>query len=69
MDRIPNYLILKQIEARGAVVHGCGTRRGHKEDGKYKAGKPRDSILKKMVEQRFMHPDAVLAVADAIKES
>eukprot|EP00957_Ditylum_brightwellii_P188544 14353930-Ditylum_brightwellii.AAC.1 len=48
IDCTPNYLILKQIEARGAVVHGCGTHRGLREDGKYKAGKCGSSRLKKM---------------------
>eukprot|EP00957_Ditylum_brightwellii_P187375 14270593-Ditylum_brightwellii.AAC.1 len=69
MDHIPNYLILKQIEARGVVFHGCRTCRGCREDGKYNAGKCGGSRIKKMIGQRFMHPDAVLAVADAIKEN
>eukprot|EP00957_Ditylum_brightwellii_P016540 1243649-Ditylum_brightwellii.AAC.1 len=69
MDCIPNYSTLKQIEARGVVVHGCGTCRGYREDGKYNTGKCGGSRLKKMIGQRFMHPGAVLAVDDAIKES
>eukprot|EP00957_Ditylum_brightwellii_P015120 1140045-Ditylum_brightwellii.AAC.1 len=32
MTCIPNYSILKGLQARGAVVHGCGSRRGRTND-------------------------------------
>eukprot|EP00957_Ditylum_brightwellii_P198095 15092260-Ditylum_brightwellii.AAC.1 len=35
LQHIPSYSILKQIKARGAIVHGCRTCRGHRADGAY----------------------------------
>eukprot|EP00957_Ditylum_brightwellii_P013333 1006932-Ditylum_brightwellii.AAC.1 len=35
LAQIPNYSILKQIKARRVVVHGCGTRRGRRQDDEY----------------------------------
>eukprot|EP00957_Ditylum_brightwellii_P207751 15354390-Ditylum_brightwellii.AAC.1 len=33
MTRIPNYSILKRLQASRAVVHGCGSCRGRRIDG------------------------------------
>eukprot|EP00957_Ditylum_brightwellii_P137115 10454894-Ditylum_brightwellii.AAC.1 len=69
IEQIQNYSILKQIEARGVVVHGHGTCRGHREDGKCNVGNWGGSRIKKMLGQKFMHPNGVSADDDAIKES
>ena len=69
MTRIPTYSILKRLEVRGAVVHGCGTRRGRRNDGRRDVGNWGGARERKPLAERFMHPDAISAVEEGIEQS
>eukprot|EP00957_Ditylum_brightwellii_P135920 10367183-Ditylum_brightwellii.AAC.1 len=69
MAHIPNYSILKRLQARGAVVHRCGSCRGRRNDkvsdiAKCGGARERNSFI-----YRFMHPDAMSVVQQNIDSS
>eukprot|EP00957_Ditylum_brightwellii_P075802 5761048-Ditylum_brightwellii.AAC.1 len=69
MAWIPNYSILKRIQARGVVVHGCGSCRRQRNDGVHNISKWVGVRERKSFVQRFLHPDAEFAAQENIDSS
>eukprot|EP00957_Ditylum_brightwellii_P158230 12044389-Ditylum_brightwellii.AAC.1 len=62
MVRIPNYSILKQFNARGCVVPGCGTHRGQRDEGVNSTGRWGGKQCRQDHKTRFIHPDAEMCL-------
>ena len=69
MAHIPNYLILKRLQARGAVVHGCGSRRGRRNDKVSDVAKWGGARERKSFVYRFMHQGTMSVVQQNIDSS
>eukprot|EP00957_Ditylum_brightwellii_P069682 5292055-Ditylum_brightwellii.AAC.1 len=69
MTRIPNYSILKRLQARGAVMHGCGSCRGRRNDGVNDVAKWGGARERKSFVYRFLHQDAMSVVQQTIDSS
>eukprot|EP00957_Ditylum_brightwellii_P020899 1576041-Ditylum_brightwellii.AAC.1 len=71
MTRIPNYSILKRLQASGAVavVHGCGSCRGRRNDGVNDVAKWGGARERKSFVYRFLHSDAMSIVQQNIDSS
>eukprot|EP00957_Ditylum_brightwellii_P010617 804043-Ditylum_brightwellii.AAC.1 len=66
--RITEYSILKRFYVRGVVVHGCGTHRGHRQDGTRKAqnwGGCRD----KKISDAFIHSNALSVLNESLQSN
>jgi hypothetical protein len=69
MAWISSYSILKRIQARGAVVHGCGSCRGRRNDRVSDVAKWGGARERKSFVYRFMHPDAMSIAQQNIDSS
>eukprot|EP00957_Ditylum_brightwellii_P028284 2136704-Ditylum_brightwellii.AAC.1 len=69
MAQISNYSILKRIQARGVVVHGYGSCRGHRNDGVNYIVKWGGARKRKSFAHRFLHPDVMSVVQQNIDSS
>eukprot|EP00957_Ditylum_brightwellii_P125747 9585973-Ditylum_brightwellii.AAC.1 len=58
MKRIHEYSILKQFQARGCAVPGCGTHRGRHAEGLRQVGQWGGCRERKSHGYRLINPDA-----------
>eukprot|EP00957_Ditylum_brightwellii_P029585 2235782-Ditylum_brightwellii.AAC.1 len=67
MTRIPAYSILKRPQARGAVVHQCGSCRGRRNDRVNDVAKWNGAWERKSFIYRFLHPDEMSDAGDVME--